>query len=706
MKNLLFAALFLTVLPSLFGQYNSLRMGDPRNSWWTQQGTIGESVLSVKPRGLYLEYGLYMTFSAEGTNFGSNDTLEIVLDFTLPEEALVIDSWLWLEDDIIKAILIDRWTASEIYEDIVDRRKDPSILTRNGPTQYQLRVFPMAGNQTRKVKINYLMPLEMTGEELKVTFPWHIYSTSGVPLYDFDFLFFESEGLGVPRIEYQSVKEFTILEDPQLGQYYFARLPHDPGLEVLLDSPLKDGFYFGTFPLDDANGYYQMAVLPENHFDWEQNQKLVVLVDNELSNSTFSKTEIFNVIRSQLSKKLTPQDSFVLFVSGLQIGQFSNNWMPATSENIQDAMDFGKAKLASYSNLLPLLQAGIGFINEAESGGEDASVLLITNSDQYSDYVTANALLDDILEIREGDYPIHVMDYQQQNGNYVYIGGVYYYGNDYFNINLTHLTHGTLYSLHDDSPGTFEEELGGLLNSLNGLIDHFEIDVRLTGGYTYGKYMIGEKNRNYLNTPVFQVGRYHGEPPFMIELNGALSDEFFNYQLQAGSSQIRGLDSFQVQIWGGNYLFDLESIYPQYNNVVSSVIENSLEYRVLSKYTAFLCLEDSTQFCASCLDETELVGTDELGALQDSILLLYPNPFRDALNIEFMTGNLDDSSDWNIGIFDIHGQLIDQPDFAPYNESGKASYKWVPGDRIPPGVYFVKVWGAKFSSMVRVVKLE
>jgi len=40
-----------------------LRVGDPRNSWWTSQGTIEDASLTVRPKGLFLEYGLYLTFS-------------------------------------------------------------------------------------------------------------------------------------------------------------------------------------------------------------------------------------------------------------------------------------------------------------------------------------------------------------------------------------------------------------------------------------------------------------------------------------------------------------------------------------------------------------------------------------------------------------------------------------------------------------------
>jgi Ca-activated chloride channel family protein len=82
-------------------------------------GTIEEATLSVSPKGLFMEYGLYLTFSARITNFNQNDSVEVVLDFELPQNAIVTDSWLWIGEDISKAIIMDRWSASSIYEDIV-----------------------------------------------------------------------------------------------------------------------------------------------------------------------------------------------------------------------------------------------------------------------------------------------------------------------------------------------------------------------------------------------------------------------------------------------------------------------------------------------------------------------------------------------------------------------------------------------------------
>lgn len=710
MKNLLFLLLLLIVLPSLHAQYNytNLRVGDPRNSWWTDQGSIDEAVISIKPKGLYLEYGLYLTFSANNTNYGANDTLEVVLDFGLPEGAMVTDSWLWLYDDIIKGKLIDRWSASQIYEDIVDRRQDPSILTKNSPTQYQLRVFPMAGNQTRKVKITYLLPLSLTREKATAYIPWEVLTVSKTPVYDFDVLLFDHTMLDEPRIEYKNPKEFTFLENEELGEYLFARLPVDPSLQLVFDSPFKDGLFLGTYEVDEENGFYQIGILPDAYLDRTNYHKLAILVDNELFNCSenYSHSVIFKALKDHLSEKLTEKDSFNLFVSGLQIKSFSDSWMPATQGNIAGACAFGEEEIATYSNLLPLLQTGIEFVNENEAW-DDAELVLISNAGQYTDYTSANTLLDDLMDLMEEEFPIHIMNYQNFNMDCNWIGNNYYCGNQYLYINLAHLTQGLHFSLEYNQPvSVFEERLGEIFNGVNGQIDYFSLDVRTEEGYTFGVFDMVETNRHYLDAPVVQMGRYHGQSPFKVEMNGALDDEFFNYQINVDEAEIVSLDTVANQIWGGFHLSDLESISYHSNSVINDIINASLDYRVLSNYTAFLCLEDTAQYCASCIDETELVDTEELINDPDSLVNVYPNPFRDVLNVELSVRENLEEDKIMVSIHDFTGKTIKVLSSGTSAITDKYLYTWKPGVEISAGVYFVRIVSANRTFVQKVIKWE
>ena len=165
----------------LFAQ-NQLTVLDPRQTWNTDQGTIEEAVFSVRPKGVYMEVGMYLTFSARGSRFENRGNLEVALFFTLPEEAVITDSWLWVEDIIVRADIRDVWTARDIYEDIVGRRQDPSILYKRGQGRYELRVFPMGAGETRKVKITYLIPTLWTADAVSAPITAELLKTSRNPI--------------------------------------------------------------------------------------------------------------------------------------------------------------------------------------------------------------------------------------------------------------------------------------------------------------------------------------------------------------------------------------------------------------------------------------------------------------------------------------------------------------------------------------------
>ena len=130
---LLVASLLIASFPIICSAQFYLRVYDPQASWRTAPVNIDEAIVTLAPHGAYTEVGMYLTFSAKGAEslFAPDLPLEVRFEFQLPREAMVTDSWLWVDDQIIQAKILDRWTASQIYESIVNRRRDPSILFKD-----------------------------------------------------------------------------------------------------------------------------------------------------------------------------------------------------------------------------------------------------------------------------------------------------------------------------------------------------------------------------------------------------------------------------------------------------------------------------------------------------------------------------------------------------------------------------------------------
>ncbi|MBK8806443.1 MAG: hypothetical protein IPO21_07305 [Bacteroidales bacterium] len=168
MKKLILLV-FLTISFNLLNAA-SLRVQDPQ-TWSSYEGKITEFTVDVTPVGIYFQYEIYITFAAQDNVYQESDSVEIIYNFSLPSEALITDSWLWVYDKPEKAYLLDVWTATSIYEGIVNRRKDPSLFRKTSPTNYSLNIYPMGGKSSRKVKITMMLPTEWQGDKIQSIFP-------------------------------------------------------------------------------------------------------------------------------------------------------------------------------------------------------------------------------------------------------------------------------------------------------------------------------------------------------------------------------------------------------------------------------------------------------------------------------------------------------------------------------------------------------
>ena len=670
MKKILLLGLFVILLGDIFA-YTSLRIGDPRKSWSTYQGNIDYASLTVEPKGTYIEYGLYLTFSSKGSPWTySKDTLEVVLNFDLPSDAIIHDSWLWLGDDTLKAHIIDKWTASSIYEGIVNRRQDPSILTKKSINSYELRVFPMPGNSVRKVKISYMLPAQWNTTSINAGLPFEILKASRYVPANFDIYLKNDSNWSEPKLS--GVQSIGYLDKiyPGIGQCKYTILTssnYSSNINVEYPNPISDGYYFSKYQYGDE-GIYQLVLMPNQFLSTLDSKKVAVLVDYDASNSNIKQSELLQILKEQMLANFNENDSFNLFFSNLSIKKYSNNWVQATADNINEAFSSIQNPLSTYSNLPSLLYSGIDFI---KNNGNDGEIVLITDSGNYGSYQVANTLIADILELMSSKIDIHIADYQSLNYSYNYINNHYYAGNEYLYTNLSKLTAGSYNNINNGF------NLSSLIDEaflhLGGSINSFDLHTDLDYGFCHSRFNIGgNDNLIYLNQPIMQVGKFKGEFPFEIEISGLFNDKLFSKNIAISGESTIESDSLLQQIWAGLYIKSLESQY-QSNEIINEIIQNSIDSRILSFYTAFLCVEDSLDLNANNDDDDILIGTDDPEGISLESVTAYPNPFIDNISIDINCGNISDILE--IGIYDINGILVHKFDHTLLS-SGENTLYW------------------------------
>lgn len=693
----------LTTQVNLKAQY-SLLVGDPRNSWELYRGNIEQANLSIEPRGLFMEYGLTLEFSSEGTPWNDvSDTLEVVMEFQLPEEAVVFDSWLWIEGEPVQAKILDKWTASLIYEGIVKRRRDPSILSKRSATRYELRVFPMAGNETRKVKICYLMPCKWNRQMVSAQLPTPILRASDI-YPDFSVSLKTSEHWGKPEFLTSDNIQFTKLTDSSYELLIPAsNLAHI--MEIGFKPPMEDGLFFSKYQ-DGNEGIYQFAIFPSDLIDTIVGNKVAVLVDFDGSNTDYDIEAILDITRNEMLKTLSERDSFNLVFSNLSIKRYSEQWVAATGPNIEKAFDEMGQQIADYSNLGTLIADGLEFVMNAGGGGK---IILLTNADQYTDIQVANELIGDIMSLMEEPVPMHISDYQSRNYYGYWYNNTRYYGNEYLYRNLAKQTAGSHQRYREVQ--SMNETIALALKYSGGSIYVFDLHTSMENGFCHSRYMIqGNKNRAYIHDALLQVGKFTGTFPMELELSGAYNDQIFNKQFFVSENQAIVDDTLSEEIWTGQFIRELESEDPG-NDVISEIIYYSIQERVLSRYTSFLCLEKNFQYEPGDIPENTddpFIPIDVEDILVESdTLKLYPNPFSDYLTIELECA--DPSTVQELALYDLAGSLVYRFDKARPLTAGNNLISWngtsAEGRVLDAGIYLLVYHSQNSRKTIKVVKL-
>ncbi|MCZ7602740.1 MAG: FlgD immunoglobulin-like domain containing protein [Melioribacteraceae bacterium] len=711
LQLLITSCFFLLFSIQLFSQ-NSLYIIKPDWGWWVEQGTIEEATLTIKPKGVFFEYGLYLTFAVTTPNYyNENDSLEAELIFTLGDDAIVHDSWLWIEDEIIQAEIMDEWTAGSIYNEIVGRNLDPSILFKRegyygNSDYYELRVFPLLKDLPRKVKITYLVPTDWTASRVMASLPTELLTTSAKEVDKLRLVVYPTEQWTSPEIVENPELTFENGSDTTFGDYQFVEIPTSylyNNLTFSLKSPMQEGIYLSTFT-EENEDYYQLALLPSEILSSETSKKVMVLFDYKLTNSTITKSEILNGTKNSLLNYLSDADSFNIAFSRLTIDRTSDVWLPADSVTIAQTFEnITEDNLANYGNLPSLINDGVEFIN---SQGGDGVVLLIANTDDVMDPESANELIDDIFETIEGDLTFHVADFQNRNVKYVYIGNQYYEGNQYFYNNISRMTGGNLTRMLDGY--SFNELLTKAFQGVGGFISTFDLYTSLTNGFCYGRYNINlTGSSTYLDMPIFQLGKFNGSGDFTVEINGVYEGNVFTRNFEITDDIADQSDSTLRKMWVSRYIKELEG-QGSANNIISEIIGTSISNRVLSYHTAFICLEPSLggEVCYDCRDDgggSTDVETDSVNVIEEFSLAAYPNPFNSQtkIRVNLPPGMLSDNISFKI--YNILGQVVKTFELNP-NTKGTYEFNWDGrndyGETVSSGIYiFVAITPQKTHSV-------
>lgn len=216
---------------------------------------------------------------------------------------------------------------------------------------------------------------------------------------------------------------------------------------------------------------------------------------------------------------------------------------------------------------------------------------------------------------------------------------------------------------------------------------------------TYNEFTSLEMHPNGIT--INESGNYFNDAPddFVLEYvcNNTVTKDSLN--------TVGKVSHLTDEIWANDKILDLThnksnsySYYygSSYEPNYAEIILTSMEYRVLSFYTAFLALPQEDTVVASLDDGINwTVNILELNDNYDVSFNCYPNPFKDKLNIEIEFLENIDVNNLKSKIIDLSGRVVYQFESAETQSDKKISIFWNGinsfGEEVDSGVYFIVV---------------
>ena len=714
MKSLLLA--IITLFP-LAGFTQHVHFESPTDPWKRSPAQIEETSIDIYPKGNFAEVELFISFSSTNPGeFADEEFIEMISYFNLHEDVAVSDLWLWFGDEILKAHIIDRWSANRIYEDIVNRQKDPAIIYKNSPKDYELRIYPFLPSQTRKIKLSFLIPVDITENIRSFKIPNFYHQAINTINTNPTLRYWTEENSPEINIKEIDGLDFNAGVDSTGKKYWSSEIDWQEfkqgSITLTKEESIPDVSL--TTYVDSANNeqYFSFSLIPKNILEIDVSKKLAVVFDVALSNTTSSMDDLKIMLGSYLKDNFDETDKFNLFYSNLSAQRASETWLSGSDTVIDSVLNsIENGDISGFSNLDDLLASSIDFIEEMEDKGE---ILLISSSDTYINFQDANAFAESIFEYTDGNLPqMTIIDIQDDDieSRWANGSGIYYQGNEYLYNILAIESGGDLFNYNDAYEISERMMLG--FERLEGVISDYDIYSTFSSGFSYSRFNNRSISKLPLNSTFIQIGKYYGELPLTIQFSGTFADTVFNQQLVINEGTLD--DGTLKRFWVANKIHEMESSFPT-NEDISEIIDYSIDNRIMSQYTSFLALEpgDSALIDQETLTNgggtiTNTEDEDNPESFRLDTLKAYPNPFNPSVNIEVQLSEGWDASASSIIIYNILGQQVAVLETSQYQGQTSFTVNWDISQfkgELSTGLYLVRVVTPYTSKYIKITYLK
>ena len=663
---------------------------------------IDSANIVVKPHGIYAEITTEFWYRSVDL-IKSTDTLEMYAHFSLPPSDFINDSWLWVEDTVVQAMIIDVDEATLIYENIVHRlHKDPSILYRRSTSgNYEYRIYPNVGNKSRHAKLSYYTKMNYVNGSAQFAFTptiLNIASNKSIPR-NFKFYFNNNFtdidfGANPPATNYSSDIEGEYVEFNTES----STLAQSFSYQYDFTTP-----YFSKSRIIDEQEYYftmfDCKLLTSNYI----NQKINFLIDYDINRTSIPANEVINQLRKAILDNFNSSDSINIMIGNKETINLFDRWVPCDKDTINYLLDSTIFKNIGFFSFLPdLASDGVKFNAKFNT---NSSIVLLTSSEYAPTPTSANPIIENCLQLMgKENYSITTIDFSDIHYSTYKINSKNYYGNQYFNEKIAALTKGEYYTIKGTNSTVFSM-LNNAISILKGSVTDMGLYVEPAEGISIAETSENIIDKNSNNKLIYEYGKLIGEYPIEVKFSALLDGKPVIQKYIVDQTNIE-INNESAKMWNWKYIRALEDKANKTKKEYEDLTNRSITNRVLSMQTAFLCLEPWMMVRDSIARENEDPTSVMMQDISDlGLEISYgPNPILNNLSIKLLKTNINTKILY-VRIYDLMGNIVTE--FPINNFIKSIELHWdtnsMNHSKVPPGIYYLMISTNSGSKTLKLV---
>lgn len=495
---------------------------------------------------------------------------EGVYSFQLPDGASISRLQMDVEGQMMEGELVERERARQIYEDIVQRRKDPALLEWQGGNRFKTQIFPIPAQGTKTVILTY--EERLSARQGRASYTYQMPRLEGdrhTPIGDFRFSLQADADSGTPTPQGYPAQVRRQDKDARVEYQATAFVPQGP-LEVdFARAPRVDAEV--RYARRDGQGFFQVDLIPQaKEAQPLERRDLVVVVD---SSAGLGQPEVARGawLASALIHDLGPQRRFLALHGDIEARACQQE--PAGASQKQATFDcLASLDAGGATDLGALLEAAAG---SAARLGDQVDIVLFTDGVASLGQLDADLLRDQWRRQAE-----------QRPGWRLHTVGVGHGPDMGFLQSLARQSGGhALRVTPDQPPEAAHEELSWLLRS------PLLTDLKLSVSQGQARDLEpGELPSLPYGAPLAVLGRLDSGPA-TIHLEAKYQGQTLRQEIQVQVPQSAS-DGLLPGFWARARIDSLQGAQAPREQVVAL----SKNFGVMSQYTSFLVLENQQAY--------------------------------------------------------------------------------------------------------------